>query len=53
MAACERLAGGAVMPGLFVLDDRFPVGKAIEEILLLDACSEQVGWGSRVVRLPL
>lgn len=51
--ACERLASGARMVGLFVLDDRFPVGKAIEEILLLNSCSDQAEWDGRVVRLPL
>jgi hypothetical protein len=41
------------MPGVFILNDRFPVGQAIEEILLILACSEQTEWSSRVVPLPL
>src|SRR5690349_21716274 len=36
--AMERVARGESMPGVFVLSDRFPVGKAIEEILLMDEC---------------
>ena len=41
------------MPGVFVLNDRFPVGRAIEEILLMDVCSEQAEWEGIVAYLPL
>jgi hypothetical protein len=51
--AYERLAAGERMVGVFVLDDRFPVGRAIEEILLIAACTEQVEWSGRAVHLPL
>src|SRR5262245_46688739 len=51
--AYARVEAGEPMPGVFVLNDRFPVGKAIEEILLVDACSEQEEWSGRVVYLPL
>src|SRR5262245_12077712 len=51
--ACERLAAGQGMSGVFILNDRFPVGQAIQEILLVNACSEQTEWNGRVVRLPL
>jgi len=51
--AYARVTGGDKMPGIFILNDRFPAGQAIEEILLLDECSEQFEWSGRVVYLPL
>jgi predicted nuclease of predicted toxin-antitoxin system len=51
--AYERLAAGEKMPGVFVLNDRFPVGDATREILLIIAVSEQPEWSDRVVYLPL
>jgi predicted nuclease of predicted toxin-antitoxin system len=51
--AFERLARGESMPGVFILNDRFPVGNATREILLMIACSEQPEWIDRVVHLPL
>jgi predicted nuclease of predicted toxin-antitoxin system len=51
--AYERLAVGESMPGVFILNDRFPVGQGIREILLMVACSEQPDWTDRVVYLPL
>src|SRR5947209_1630886 len=38
--AYKRVADGEPMAGVFILNDRFPVGRAIEEILLLVACTE-------------
>jgi hypothetical protein len=37
----------------FNLNDRLPAGQAIQEILLVAACSEQAEWSGRVVYLPL
>lgn len=51
--AYERVTAGQPMPGAFVLNDRLPVGRAIEDVLLLVACSEQAEWRGRVVYLPL
>jgi hypothetical protein len=51
--AYERIAAGEAMAGVFILNDRFPVGRAIEEILLMDACSEQADWSGRVVHVPI
>lgn len=51
--AYNRVAVGEFMPGAFVLNDRFPVGQAIEEILLLVACSEHSEWNGSVVYLPI
>src|SRR2546427_12558713 len=38
--AFERLAASEKMPGVFVLNDRFPIGKATRSILLIIAVSE-------------
>ena len=51
--AYQRVAAGEGMPGLFILNDRFPVGGAIQEILLLVDCSNQAEWSGRAVHLPL
>ncbi|MGD0138573.1 MAG: DUF5615 family PIN-like protein [Tepidisphaeraceae bacterium] len=51
--AYRRMDSGEKMAGVFVIHNRFPVGKAIDEILLLIACSKQVEWNGRVVYLPL
>jgi predicted nuclease of predicted toxin-antitoxin system len=51
--AYERVAAGKEMAGVFLLNDRFPVGRAIEEILLMVACTEQAEWSDRAVHVPL
>jgi predicted nuclease of predicted toxin-antitoxin system len=51
--AYERVAVGEKMPGVFIRNDRFPVGRAIEEILLLVLCTEQAEWSGRAVHVPL
>jgi hypothetical protein len=51
--AYERVAAGELMAGVFILGNTLPVGKAIEEILLLNECSEQAEWIGRAVHVPL
>jgi len=51
--AYERLTAGDRMPGVFILHDRLPTGQAIQEILLMVECSEQLEWSGHVVHLPL
>jgi hypothetical protein len=51
--AYERMVHGLRMPGMFVIDDRRQVRAAIEELLLIDECSEMIDWSERVVYLPL
>jgi predicted nuclease of predicted toxin-antitoxin system len=51
--AYGRVAAGEPMAGVFILNDRFPVSKAIEEILLIVACTEQSEWSGRAVHVPL
>jgi hypothetical protein len=48
-----RVAEGKDMPGVFVLHNRLPVGDAIEEILLINVCSDQEEWKGVVAYLPL
>ncbi len=51
--AWPRVAAGQTMPGLFVVSARCPVGRAIQELLLIDDCSEQREWSGRIFYLPL
>jgi predicted nuclease of predicted toxin-antitoxin system len=51
--AYARVVAGQPMPGVFVLNDRISVRQAIEELLLIDTCSEQAEWAGLVVYLPL
>jgi hypothetical protein len=36
-----------------LVSDSLPVGVVIEEILLLDQCSEEADWAAGVIYLPL
>lgn len=51
--AYERVVAGDVMLGVFVVNDRLPVGRAIEELVLVATCSEASEWVGRVLYLPL
>lgn len=51
--AYGRVANGESMPGVFVVSDRRPVREAIEELLMIDECSEQSEWSGLVLFLPL
>jgi len=51
--AFERVVAGEPMPGVFVINDRLPVGRAIEELALVITCSEASEWEGRVLYLPL
>lgn len=51
--AYERLSQGQQMLGLFVVNDRMPVRQIIDELLLLNDCSEQDEWKGIVLYLPL
>ena len=51
--AYERVVASDVMPGVFVVNDRLPVGRAIEELVLVATCSEASEWVGRVFYLPL
>jgi predicted nuclease of predicted toxin-antitoxin system len=51
--AYERLVRGEAMPGMFVINDRMPIRQAIDELLLLIDCTEQIEWKGAVLYLPL
>ena len=51
--AYERVVAGDVMQGVFVVNDRLPVGRVIEELVLVATCSEAPEWMGRVLYLPL
>jgi predicted nuclease of predicted toxin-antitoxin system len=51
--AFGRIAAGQPMAGVFILNDRQPVRQAIDELLLIDDCSETEEWSGRVLYLPL
>lgn len=51
--AYERLSQGQQMSGLFVINDRMLVRQVIDELLLLNDCSEQDEWKGIVLYLPL
>lgn len=49
----QRVLSGKPMPGLFVLSDRLPMYRAIEELLFIDECSIHDEWIDLIVYLPL
>jgi len=51
--AYRRVAAGQPMPGLFEIPKRMPVGRAVEEILTIDECSDPNEWEGKVQYLPL
>jgi hypothetical protein len=51
--AYERVEAGQPIPGVFAVSRALPIGRAIEEILLLAACSLEGAWEGQVRYLPL
>jgi Domain of unknown function (DUF5615) len=51
--AYARMAAGQPIPGVLVVNDRLPIRRAIDELLPMDACSEQTEWVGLVLYLPL
>ena len=51
--AYRRIAGGERMPGVFVGNDRSPIGLMIEEIFLMITCAKPSEWDGMIVYLPL
>ena len=49
--AYARVRHGQRMPGVFVIDDRAPVGQAIEALLLFALCSLDREWEGQVLFL--
>jgi hypothetical protein len=51
--AYERVQAGKPMPGVFEVSGDLPVGRIIEDILLLAECSSEGEWEGQVRYLPL
>lgn len=51
--ARARLLARRPMPGLFLIQQHVPIGRAIEEIVIIAECSRDNEWNSRIERLPL
>lgn len=51
--AYDRLVNGQSMPGLCAVPQSLPVGRAIEDILLIAECSVEGEWIGQVRHLPL
>jgi hypothetical protein len=51
--AYERVQEGQLMPGVFEVSRAVPIGRAIEDILLLAECSFDDEWEGQVRYLPL
>lgn len=51
--AYERVQAGKRMPGVFEVSRRVPIGRAIEDLLLLAECSLENEWEGQVRYLPL
>ena len=51
--AYERVRRGQLMPGLLVVRQGVPIGRAIEAILLVALGSDAGEWEGQVVYLPL
>jgi hypothetical protein len=49
----ERVAAGQPMPGVVEVPATLPIGRAIEELLLLAECSLEREWENQVVRVPV
>lgn len=51
--AYERIMAGQEMAGMFVINKSMPIREVINELLLMDECSEQAEWLGLVIYFPL
>ena len=51
--AYDRVRASDSMPGVLVLDDRLPIGRAIDELEILGVCSQPDEWRDQVVYVPM
>jgi hypothetical protein len=51
--AYERIQAGLPMPGVFEVSFGVPIGRAIEDILLLAECSLDGEWEGQIRYIPL
>jgi hypothetical protein len=48
----NRLAAGAHLPGVLIVDDLAAIGLCLEDILLVAECSDERDWEDKIVYLP-
>ena len=48
-----RLLAGKPMPGVFEISQNLPIGRAIEEIVIIAECSRADEWNGLIKYLPL
>lgn len=53
MYAAERLREGQAMPGLVLVPQSLPIGRAIDDLLLIAQCSQESEYEGMILRLPL
>jgi hypothetical protein len=53
MYAAERLREGQAMPGLVLVPQSLPIGRAIDDLLLMAQCSQESEYEGMILRLPL
>lgn len=51
--AYNRLLKEQPMSGIFLINDRMPIRQAIDELYLLNTCSQKDEWKGIVLYLPL
>lgn len=51
--AYDRVRAGLPMPGIVEASRSVPIGKAIEDLLLLTECSREGEWENQIIYLPL
>jgi hypothetical protein len=52
-SAWERVAAGHRMPGVIQISQALPIGRAIDEMVLVAECSHPADLQDRVTYLPL
>ena len=51
--AYSRVKSGLSMPGVFEVNLYAPIGRVIEDILLLAICSKENEWSGTIIYIPL
>jgi Domain of unknown function (DUF5615) len=51
--AYDRVRAALGMPGVFLVDAHMAIGKAIDELVIVIACSSQEDWKDAVTYFPL
>lgn len=51
--AYERVRAGQPMPGVIIVDDRLPLGQAIDQLLIVAVCSLPAEWTNQVIYVPM